>query len=148
MKIVPIITCKPWNPVLKKKQDPYIPSLIVKVETKYSTDWSVVNIKAAITVNNAPNNPLFLSPFIKKWWLNVRVVPLVNKIIVLTNGNSKGSIESIPNAGYRPPNSKMGAMALCRKPQNIERKKDTSDITNNKKPKKIPLWTTDEWSPL
>jgi hypothetical protein len=33
----------------------------------------------------------------------------------------------------------MGAMALCRKPQNIERKKDTSDITNNKKPKKIPL---------
>jgi hypothetical protein len=69
----------------------------------------------------------------------VTVAPLVNNMIVLTNGNSKGSIESMPKAGYKPPNSKIGAIALCKYPQKIARKKNTSDITNNKKPKKIPL---------
>jgi len=123
MKIVPIITCKPWKPVEKKKEDPYIPSLIVKVDTIYSIDWSPVNTNAAITVNNAPDNPSFLPPFIKKWCEKVTVAPLVNNIIVLTNGNSKGSIESMPKAGYKPPNSKIGAIALCKYPQKIARKK-------------------------
>jgi hypothetical protein len=45
----------------------------------------------------------------------------------------------MPKAGYKPPNSKIGAIALCKYPQKIARKKNTSDITNNKKPKNIPL---------
>jgi hypothetical protein len=86
----------------------------VKVDTIYSIDWSPVNTNAAITVDNAPNSPSFLLPFIRKWCEKVTVAPLVNNMIVLTSGNSKGSIESIPKAGYKPPNSKIGAIALCK----------------------------------
>ena len=28
-KVVPMITCKPWNPVATKKVEPYTPSAIV-----------------------------------------------------------------------------------------------------------------------
>jgi hypothetical protein len=66
MNIVPIITCNPWNPVPKKKVDPYTLSLIVKDDTEYSTYCNVVNIKAANTVKNAPNKPSILAPFNKK----------------------------------------------------------------------------------
>ena len=41
-KMVPIITCKPWNPVPKQKQDPKAPSDRVNEETLYSTPCNCV----------------------------------------------------------------------------------------------------------
>lgn len=38
-KIVPIITCKPWNPVATKKIDPKTLSAIEKGALKYSYTW-------------------------------------------------------------------------------------------------------------
>lgn len=35
-KIVPIITCVPWNPVAKKNVDPYTESAIVNGDSQYS----------------------------------------------------------------------------------------------------------------
>lgn len=41
-KDVPIITCRPWNPVAIKKVDPYTESEIENGDSKYSKDWSPV----------------------------------------------------------------------------------------------------------
>lgn len=67
MKIVPIITWNPWNPVPKKKQVPNTPSLIVNEETLYSIPWKQVKTNANITVKIVPNIAPFLSPLIKEW---------------------------------------------------------------------------------
>ena len=67
MNSVPIITCKPWNPVPKQKHEPKAPSLIVNEETEYSTPWKPVNINANTIVNNAPYKAPFLFPCIKEW---------------------------------------------------------------------------------
>nr|GFD59440.1 hypothetical protein [Tanacetum cinerariifolium] len=54
MKAVPTITWKPWNPVEKKKHDPYTPSAIVKSASMYSSPCSAVNITARRIVSAAP----------------------------------------------------------------------------------------------
>lgn len=41
-KIVPIITCIPWNPVATKNVDPYVASAIVKGASKYSVACKIV----------------------------------------------------------------------------------------------------------
>jgi hypothetical protein len=54
MKIVPIITCKPWNPVAIKNVDPYTASAIVKGASTYSKAWKPVKMAAKITVIKIP----------------------------------------------------------------------------------------------
>lgn len=41
-KIVPIITCNPWNPVAIKNDDPKIESEKVKVDSLYSIIWRII----------------------------------------------------------------------------------------------------------
>ena len=47
-KTVPIKTWNPLNPVAKKKVEPYIESLIVKLALTYSNAWKHVKIIANI----------------------------------------------------------------------------------------------------
>jgi hypothetical protein len=49
-KIVPIITCNPWNPVAIKKEDPKIESENVKVAWLYSIPWSIIKYILKIIV--------------------------------------------------------------------------------------------------
>ena len=63
-KAVPIITCKPWNPVPKQKHDPKTPSLIVNEDTLYSITCNPVNITARTIVYINPYKALALFPSI------------------------------------------------------------------------------------
>jgi hypothetical protein len=54
MNIVPIITCKPWNPVAIKKVVPYTPSAKVNGASKYSYPCKAVKAIANTTVNPIP----------------------------------------------------------------------------------------------
>jgi hypothetical protein len=69
------------------------------------------------------------------------VAPLVNKIIVLSNGNSNGPIACIFIGGQTEPNSIVGANAECIYAQNIPKKNIASLTINNMKPKFIPFLT-------
>jgi hypothetical protein len=40
--VVPIITCRPWNPVAMKNVDPYLESAIVNDASMYSYAWRIV----------------------------------------------------------------------------------------------------------
>jgi hypothetical protein len=71
--MVPIMTCKPWKPVPKKKQEPYAPSDIVKDDTEYSIPWQAVNTIASITVKTKPYKAPLLLPCISEWCAYVTV---------------------------------------------------------------------------
>lgn len=73
MKIVPIITWNPWNPVEKKKHDPYTPSAIVKSASMYSSPCSAVNIKANTIVSATPPIAARRFPSISAWCAYVTV---------------------------------------------------------------------------
>ena len=53
-----------------------------------------------------------------------------NNITVLSKGNSKGLIASIPIGGHWAPNSTVGDNALWKKAQNIAKKNNPSDTMN------------------
>ena len=145
--MVPIITCNPWNPVPKKKHVPKTPSLIVKDETLYSIAWNNVKTAANITVAIEPYKDPVLFPWIKEWWAYVIVAPLDNNITVLSKGNSKGFIGSIPIGGHCPPNSTVGVKALWKKAQNIAIKNNASETINKITPKFNPFCTAKVWLP-
>lgn len=62
-----MITCNPWNPVPKKKQDPKAPSDMVNEQTEYSTTCNIVNKTARFKVAINPKSVALLAPFIKEW---------------------------------------------------------------------------------
>lgn len=119
----------------------------MKEDSLYSIPWKKVNITAKRTVNIPPIIAAFLLPFIKAWWEYVIVDPLDNNITVLSKGNSKGLIGSIPKGGHCAPNSGVGLKALWKKAQKIAKKNKASDNINNITPTFIPLCTANEWSP-
>jgi len=57
----------------------------------------------------------------------------------LINGNSKGSIASIPIGGHIAPNSTAGERALWKNVQNIAKKNKASDTINKPTPMFNPL---------
>jgi hypothetical protein len=145
-KVVPIIICKPWKPVAKKKHEPNIPSAKEKDENLYSNACKVVKNKAKkrVIIKGIITLVLVCLP-IRLWWHQVKEAPEVNKIKVLANGTSQGFNASIPLGGHIEPNSTLGANEEWKKAQNIEKKKNTSDITNNIKPIFIPFCTRLVW---
>jgi len=60
---------------------------------------------------------------------------------VLSRGNSKGLIASIPIGGHCAPSSTVGDKALWKKAQKIARKNRASDTMNRATPMLSPLWT-------
>jgi hypothetical protein len=77
----------------------------------------------------------------------VIVAPLDNNITVLSNGNSKGFIGSIPIGGHWAPNSTVGVSALWKKAQKIAKKNNASETINSITPMFIPFCTAKVWSP-
>jgi hypothetical protein len=53
-KVVPIITCNPWNPVATKNVNPYAESAIVNGASRYSYACSAVKYSPNRTVKNNP----------------------------------------------------------------------------------------------
>ena len=54
IKVVPIITCNPWNPVATKNVLPYTLSDILKGAKKYSIPWRAVKYTPKKIVNKKP----------------------------------------------------------------------------------------------
>lgn len=75
-------------------------------------------------------------------------LPDDNKITVLSKGNSKGLIASIPIGGHIAPNSTVGERALWKKVQKIATKNKASDTINRATPMLSPLWTAKVWLPI
>ena len=148
MKAVPIITCKPWNPVLKKKVEPYVLSVRVNEDTAYSTAWNVVKTKANTIVTSVPSRDPSLLPCITEWWPYVIVNPDESNKTVFKRGNSKGLTESIPLGGQRAPISTGGDKALWKKAQNILKKNNASLTINKATPMFKPLCTAKVWFPI
>jgi hypothetical protein len=66
---------------------------------------------------------------------------------VLSKGNSKGFIASIPIGGHWAPNSTVGDKALWKKAQKIAKKNNASDIINIATPIFNPFCTANVWLP-
>ena len=120
----------------------------MNVDTEYSTPCKPVKIVANIIVYNKPYKALPLFPLIKKWCAYVTVNPEASKRTVLINGNSKGSIDSIPIGGHIAPNSTVGESALWKNAQKIAKKNKASDTINKATPRFNPLCTAKVWLPI
>jgi hypothetical protein len=145
-KVVPIIICKPWKPVAKKKHEPKIPSAKVNGENLYSKACKEVKNKANIKVIIKGTIILvFVSLAIRFWWHQVNEAPEDNNIKVLAKGTSQGFSASKPLGGHNEPNSILGDNEEWKKAQNIEIKKNTSDTINNINPIFIPFCTRLVW---
>jgi hypothetical protein len=100
IKIVPIKTWNPWNPVEKKKHDPYTPSAIVKSASMYSNPCRAVNISAKIIVRATPPIAARRFPSISAWCAYVTVAPLDSSRIVLSRGTVIGLSAVTPTGGH------------------------------------------------
>lgn len=63
------------------------------------------------TVKNKEITDFIKKLFIKEWWAQVTVIPLVNKIIVFNKGTEYTERGIIPLGGQTIPNSTEGANA-------------------------------------
>lgn len=66
---------------------------------------------------------------------------------MLSNGNSKALIASVPIGGHWAPSSTVGDKALWKYAQNIAKKNRASDTINRATPMFKPLCTADVWLP-
>jgi len=145
--IVPIITCKPWNPVATKKVEPYTESAIQKGASTYSKACKAVNIKPKNTVKDNPLIASFLAPITILWWAQVTVAPELNKIAVFNNGTEKGFRGSIPIGGHITPISIAGDKLLWKKAQKKLKKNKTSETINKRNPIFRPATAAFVWKP-
>ena len=146
-KVVPIITCNPWNPVATKKVEPYTLSAIVKGASRYSHACRAVKYSPRITVNPSActASPRFFSIIL--WWAQVIVAPEDSNTAVFSKGTRNGFSASIPVGGHETPISTVGASLLWKNAQKKAKKKQTSDVMNNIIPYRKPLITTRVWCP-
>ena len=80
-------------------------------------------------------------------YFHFRHTPDDKRIIVLSNGSSKGLIASTPAGGQWAPNSVVGDSALWKKVQKIAKKNKASLTINNATPMFKPLCTASVWLP-
>lgn len=144
-KIVPIITCKPWNPVAIKNIEPYTESAIQKGASIYSSNWRLVKISPKIIVIIKVIIASIFLPFTILWWDQVTVAPELNNTTVFKSGIEKGFKGWIPNGGQLIPISILGAKLLWKKVQKKEKKNKTSDTINKINPIFKPFKTDLVW---
>nr|YP_009531548.1 hypothetical protein [Hannaella oryzae]AXY96248.1 hypothetical protein [Hannaella oryzae] len=147
MKRVPMITWNPWNPVEKKKHDPYTPSAIVKSASTYSSPCSAVNSAASRIVSAIPIIAARRLPSITAWWAYVTVAPLERSRTVLRRGTVIGLRAVTPTGGHCDPSSTVGASEEWKYLQKIDRKKKISVTMNSVTPIVRPFCTISVWSP-
>jgi len=124
------MTCIPWNPVAKKKVEPYVESENENWALKYSNPWKNVNIIPKIIVKRI--EPIANSIFFSKneWWDQVIVAPDDNKIIEFNSGIPIGSNTIILIGGHTSPSSMFGEILLWKKAQKNLKKNMISDKIN------------------
>ena len=144
---VPIITCKPWNPVATKKVDPKTESAIVNEASIYSNACSKVKYNPKIIVR--PNLWIAWVWFdsIIAWWAQVTVAPEERRMVVFKRGIWNGLKGWIPKGGQYIPISILGDNLLWKKAQKKEKKNNTSDKMKKIIPQRSPVTTTEVWRP-
>lgn len=142
-----MITCKPWNPVATKKEDPYTESAIQNGASMYSKACNAVNIKPSKTVRVKPLTASILLPLTILWWAHVTVAPELNKIAVFRRGTENGFKGSIPIGGHITPISTEGDKLLWKKAQKNDTKNRISDTINNRNPIFKPATVALVWNP-
>jgi hypothetical protein len=103
MKIVPINTWNPWNPVIIKKIEPNTESLKCIADNLYSWYWKKVNSPANTKVVYKPFKVPTLSPTIKAACAFVKKTPEANNRKVLPDAVIQGVSGIIPFGGQTPP---------------------------------------------
>lgn len=144
---VPIITCKPWNPVATKKVDPNTESAIVNEASIYSYAWRRVKYKPRIMVRPKLWIAWEWLDSIIAWWAHVTVAPEDKRIVVFNKGIWNGLKGWIPKGGQYIPISIVGANLLWKNAQKKEKKNKTSDRINKIIPQRKPVVTTEVWRP-
>jgi len=147
-KIVPINTCKPWNPVATKKVEPYTESAIQKGASIYSIACNKVKKAPKKIVKLKLFNAWSLLPQTKLWCAQVTVAPELNNIAVFNNGTPNGFKALIPFGGHITPISTEGDKLLWKKAQKNEKKNKISETINKIKPNFKPLTVARVWNPI
>jgi len=146
-KVVPIRTCKPWNPVAIKNVEPKVESAKEKEASWYSNPCNKENKTPNVTVRNKAFNLLTLSESKKEWWHQVIDTPEERSSNVFSNGILMGLNGIIIWGGHTCPNSKLGEILLWKKAQKKEAKNKTSETINNNIPACNPTVTCKLWLP-
>ena len=145
--IDPIITCKPWKPVVIKNADPKEESAIQKGASIYSRPWKNVKIIPKLTVIFRAVFAFSKFFFIISWWDQVIVTPDERSKIVFNKGTLIGLKERIDIGGHVCPSSMVGEMLLWKNAQKKEIKKKISDVINKIIPVFRPFMTKVVWFP-
>lgn len=144
---VPIITWIPWNPVVIKKVEPKILSLIENWDWIYSHLWRIVKvIPNKIVIRRALNDSLKLLLIIL-WWDHEIEIPEEIRIVVFNRGISNGLNGIIFIGGQIDPISILGDNIEWKNAQKKDMKKKISEIINRIIPIFNPNNTKEEWWP-
>lgn len=145
--VVPIKTCKPWNPVAIKNAEPNAESEIEKEASWYSKACSKENRIPNTTVVFKAVTALTLLFNNSEWWHQVTDTPEEIKSSVFNNGILIGLKGIILWGGHNCPNSVAGDTLLWKKAQKKEEKKKISETINRIIPAWIPTVTCKLWLP-
>ena len=146
-KIVPTWTWRPWNPVAKKKVDPYTESEIWKGLSTYSRIWKQVNSTARTSVNPRLIIASFRYPATIEWWAHVTAQPDRRSNIVFKRGTSHGLNAIIPCGGQTLPIWIAGTIDEWKKAQKKAKKNIISDTMKRTIPIRWDFCTAVVWRP-
>lgn len=144
---VPIITWIPWKPVVMKKVEPKILSLIENCASIYSQDWRNVKVIPKIIVIIKELKASLKLLLIILWCDHEIEIPEEIRIVVFKRGISKGLKGEIFLGGHIEPISMFGDSLLWKKAQKKDRKKKISEIIKRIIPNFRPHTTYEVWFP-
>lgn len=144
---MPIITCRPWNPVAIKNVEPYTESANENGASKYSKPWRAVKYNPRITVIIRPFLVCEWLFSINLWCAQVTDTPEERRITVFNKGIWKGLNAEIFLGGHSIPISIAGANLEWKKAQKNETKNNTSDVIKSIIPRRMFVSTSVAWWP-
>ena len=141
MKIVPIITWRPWKPVATKNVLPYTESDMENELKTYSIACSTVKNRPRPTVQAKLIWASIHFEPITAMCAQVIVAPLDNSTVVFSRGTSKGLIATTPEGGHTVPISTLGLNEEWKNAQKNAKKKQISLVIKRIIPIRIPSST-------
>lgn len=147
INVVPIKTCRPWNPVAIKNVLPYTLSDMENEDIAYSMAWRAIKYTPSTTVITSLLIASNQCSSIIAMCAQVIVAPLDSKIVVFRRGTSNGLIVEIPVGGHTLPTSILGLKEEWKKAQKKAKKKNTSEEINNTMPIRRPFSTLSVCAP-
>lgn len=139
--VVPMITCRPWNPVATKNVVPNTESVNVYGASIYSIACKAVNSNPSRIVVINVFSLFFFSFIINLWWDHVIEAPEEIRTNVFNNGTFNGLNGLIIFGGHSCPSSIVGEILLWKNAQKNATKNKTSDVMNSSIPNCSPLFT-------